>query len=105
MALSLRFRDVRYSKRISFPFLKSKRSGGKHLAAIACVRAELDHGMDVFEGTYSSAHSFSRRIWSSSSGVKSFWMLKVLRISSGDLPLIMLATVLHPTSRRALISR
>ena len=54
---------------------------------------------------YSSAHSFSRRIWSSSSGVKSFWMLKVLRISSGDLPLIMLATVLQPTSSRALMSR
>lgn len=28
----------------------------------------------------------------------SFWMLKSFRISSGDLPLIMLATVLHPTS-------
>lgn len=55
--------------------------------------------------TYSSAHSFSRRIWSSSSGVKSHWMLKVLRISSGVLPLIMLATVLHPTSSSGLISR
>lgn len=34
----------------------------------------------------------------SSSGVKSFTMLKSLRISSGVLPLIMFATVLHPTS-------
>ena len=34
----------------------------------------------------------------SSSGVKSFTMLKSLRISSGVLPLIMLATVLQPTS-------
>lgn len=55
--------------------------------------------------THSSAHSFSLRIWSSSSGVKSFWMLKVLRISSGDLPLIMFATVLQPTSSSALMSR
>lgn len=52
----------------------------------------------------SSAHSFSLRICSSSSGVKSLVMLKVLRISSGDLPLIMLATVLHPTSSSALMS-
>jgi hypothetical protein len=29
--------------------------------------------------------------------LKSFWMLKVLRISSGDFPLIMFATVLQPT--------
>jgi len=56
-------------------------------------------------GTDSSAHSFSRLICSSSSGVKSFWMLKVLRISSGDFPLIIFATVLQPTSRRGLMSR
>jgi len=36
----------------------------------------------------------------SSSGVKSFTMLKSFLISSGVLPLIMLATVLHPTSLR-----
>ena len=54
---------------------------------------------------HSSAHSFSRRIWSSSSGVKSFVMLNVLRISSGVLPLIILATVLHPTSSKPLMSR
>lgn len=34
----------------------------------------------------------------SSSGVKSLTMLKSLRISSGDLPLIIFATVLQPTS-------
>ena len=38
----------------------------------------------------------------SSSGVKSFTMLNSFRISSGVLPLIMLATVLHPTSLRDL---
>merc|ERR1719321_2330378 len=43
----------------------------------------------------SSHHSFSLRTRSSSSGVKSFLMLNVLRISSGVLPLNMLATVLH----------
>lgn len=53
----------------------------------------------------SSAHSFSFLIWASSSGVKSLTMLKALRISSGVLPLMMLATVLQPTSRRGLISR
>jgi len=36
----------------------------------------------------------------SSSGVKSLTMLKSFLISSGVLPLIMLATVLHPTSLR-----
>jgi hypothetical protein len=46
-----------------------------------------------------SIHSVSRRIWSSSSGVKSFWMLNVLRISSGGLPSIMFAAVLQPASR------
>lgn len=79
--------------------------------------------------TRSSAHSFSFLICASSSGVKSLTMLKLragegerdargqlqvleggeggregthsFRISSGCLPLIMLATVLHPTSLRA----
>jgi len=37
-------------------------------------------------GIYSKAHWFSRRTSSSSSGVKSFLMLNVLRISSGVLP-------------------
>ncbi|RUS14414.1 hypothetical protein BC937DRAFT_93868 [Endogone sp. FLAS-F59071] len=54
---------------------------------------------------FSSTHSFSLRTCSSSSGVKSLTILKVLRISSGDLPLIMLATVLQVRSRRGLISR
>ena len=38
----------------------------------------------------------------SSSGVKSLTMLNSFRISSGVLPLIMFATVLHPTSLGAL---
>ena len=42
---------------------------------------------------------------SSSAGVKSFLMLKVFLISSGDFPLIMFATVLHVTSKRPLISK
>ena len=54
---------------------------------------------------FSSHHSFSLRICSSSSGVKSFLMLNVLRISSGVFPLIMLATVLQVTSSSPLISR
>ena len=54
---------------------------------------------------FSSHHSFSLRTCSSSLGVKSFLMLKVLRISSGVLPLIMFATVLQVTSNRPLISR
>jgi len=54
---------------------------------------------------FSSHHSFSLRTCSSSAGVKSFLMLNVLRISSGVLPLIMLATVLHVRSSRGLMSR
>ena len=54
---------------------------------------------------YSNAHWFSRRTSSSSSGVKSFGMLKVLRISSGVLPLIMLATVRHVRSSSGLMLR
>jgi len=53
----------------------------------------------------SSHHSFSFRTCSSSAGVKSFLMLNVRRISSGVFPLIMLATVLHVTSSRPLMSR
>lgn len=53
----------------------------------------------------SSAHSFSFLICASSSGVKSLTMLKSLRISSGCLPLIMLATDLHPTSNKGLMSK
>lgn len=54
---------------------------------------------------FSSHHSFSLRTCSSSLGVKSFLMLNCLRISSGVLPLIMLATVLHVTSSSPLMSR
>lgn len=42
---------------------------------------------------------------SSSAGVKSFLMLKVFLISSGDFPLIMLATVLQVTSSKPLMSK
>lgn len=48
--------------------------------------------------SYSQQDAIMKR--TSSSGVKSLTMLKSLRISSGVLPLIMLATVLHPTSLR-----
>lgn len=54
---------------------------------------------------FSSHHSFSFRTCSSSAGVKSFLMLNVFRISSGDFPLIMFATVLHVTSNKPLMSR
>ena len=47
---------------------------------------------------FSSHHSFSLRTCSSSLGVKSFLILNVFLISSGVLPLIILATVLHVTS-------
>jgi hypothetical protein len=43
-------------------------------------------------------NGISRKALTSSSGVKSLTMLNSLRISSGVFPLIMLATVLHPTS-------
>lgn len=43
--------------------------------------------------------------WASSSSVKSFLMLNVFLISSGVLPLIMLATVLQVTSNRPLMSK
>lgn len=54
---------------------------------------------------FSSHHSFSFRTCSSSAGVKSFLMLKVFLISSGDFPLIMLATVLQVTSSKPLMSK
>ena len=53
----------------------------------------------------SSHHSFSLRICSSSSGVKSFLILNVLRISSGVFPLIMFAMVLQVRSNKLLTSR
>merc|ERR1719270_3183282 len=54
---------------------------------------------------FSSHHSFSFLTCSSSLGVKSFLMLNVFRISSGVLPLIILATVLQVTSNKPLMSR
>jgi len=87
---------------------KRKHSEGGSLTTTGKVQRQqassISKGLEE-RGTDSSAHSFSRLICSSSSGVKSFWMLKVLRISSGDFPLIIFATVLQPTSRRGLMSR
>lgn len=54
---------------------------------------------------HSKAHWFSRRTSSSSSGVKSFLMLNVLRISSGVFPLIMSATVWQVKSSKLLMFR
>ena len=53
----------------------------------------------------SSHHAFSRFTSSSSSGVKSFLMLKRRRISSGLLPLISSATALHVRSSNGLMSK
>lgn len=54
---------------------------------------------------FSSVHSFSRRMCSSSSAVNSSFTLNASRSSSGVLDLIMLAMVFVPTSRRSRISR
>ena len=54
---------------------------------------------------YSNAHWFSLRTSSSSSGVKSFLMLKVVRISAGVFPLIMFATVWQHKSSKSLMSK
>ena len=56
-------------------------------------------------GVYSNAHWFSLRTSSSSSCVKSFLMLNVLRISAGVFPLIIFATVWQHKSSNSLISR
>lgn len=68
-----------------------------------------EHSFDKFKVLtthyFSSHHSFSFRTCSSSLGVKSFLMLKVLRISSGVFPLIIFATVLQVTSSKPLISK
>jgi len=55
-------------------------------------------------GVYSNAHWFSLRTSSSSSCVKSFLMLNVLRISAGVFPLIIFATVWQHKSSNSLIS-
>lgn len=52
----------------------------------------------------SSHHLFSSLTFASSSGVKSLTILKVFRISSGVLPLIIDATFAHVRSRSDLIS-
>lgn len=53
----------------------------------------------------SVCHAFSRRICSSSPGVKSFEMLNMARISSGVRPVIMLATVRHVTFKSEAMSK
>ena len=55
-------------------------------------------------GVYSNAHWFSLRTSSSSSCVKSFLMLNVLRISAGVFHLIIFATVWQHKSSNSLIS-
>ena len=53
----------------------------------------------------SSAQRFSSMTWASSSGVKSFSILKNWRISCTLLPLIIEATLAHDSSRRGLMSK
>jgi hypothetical protein len=60
----------------------------------------LDLRLLIHVQTMSVLSDKQGRVRTSSSGVKSLTMLKSLRISSGVLPLIMFATVLHPTSLR-----
>ena len=60
-----------------------------------------NHASSVYA---SSHHLFSSRTCASSSGEKSFAMLKVVRISSGDFPLIILAVVAQVRSSKGLIS-
>jgi len=62
-------------------------------------------GFETHRPYRSSHQAFSRFTSSSSSGVKSFLMLKRIRISSGVFPLISSATVLHVRSSSALMSR
>ena len=52
----------------------------------------------------SSAHLFSSMIWASSSGEKSFSMLKNFLVSTIVIPLIIEATLAHESSRSDLIS-
>ena len=60
---------------------------------------------NVSTNIYSNAHWFSLRTSSSSSGVKSFLMLNVLRISAGVFPLIIFATVWQHKSSKSLMSK
>merc|ERR1712150_182711 len=67
-------------------------------------RKKVNNWIGLF-AHFSSHHSFSFLTCSSSAGVKSFLMLNVFLISSGVLPLIMLATVLQVTSSSPPMSR
>lgn len=62
-----------------------------------CVKLSGVKGDNYY---FSSHHSFSFFTCSSSLGVKSFFILNVLRMSSGVLPLIIFATVLQVTSSK-----
>lgn len=85
-------------KSLFFCFFRLYRASPRsdYLISHILCRIFLFHGRQVMDGTVT---------WASSSSVKSFLMLKVFLISSGVLPLIMLATVLQVTSNRPLISK
>lgn len=70
---------------------------------LATQTASYNHSYPITP--YSNAHWFSLRTSSSSSGVKSFLMLNVFRISSGVFPFIISATVWHVKSNRFLMFR
>lgn len=83
-------------------FLLPQKIIDTHLVLIShLLRAQSFQPMSI----YSNAHWFSLRTSSSSSGVKSFLMLKVLRISAGVFPLIMFATVWQHKSSNSLMSK
>ena len=68
-----------------------------HLPVLCPLVFLLDLGLRV-RSNVRAIRPDQLRIQTSSSGVKSFTMLKSFLISSGDFPLIIFATVLHPTS-------
>ncbi|RWW84280.1 hypothetical protein BHE74_00007108, partial [Ensete ventricosum] len=69
------------------------------------IEEKISFVLVLSSAPHSKAHWFSLRISSSSSGVKSFLILKVLRISSGVLPFIMSATVWQVKSSKDLMLR
>jgi hypothetical protein len=88
------------------PFLE--RDGIEHAREHLCSRNSyillLDLSLEA-QRPSSENEGSERCVLTSSSGVKSFTMLKSFRISSGVLPLIMFATVLHPTSLKAAVRK
>lgn len=67
------------------PSLSASRHSARH-SAVSLLSCCLVPARYTGQRIYSNAHWFSRLTSSSSSGVKSFLMLNVLRISSGVLP-------------------